>query len=112
MCAGALVVARVDRVVFGAADPKAGFGGSLGNLLQDPRLNHRVSLSAGVLAEECGDVLREFFREPVISGTAQWLRRDKSRSNCQSVHDRDDLIWTITPIRQLPLVISLPLNGV
>jgi tRNA(adenine34) deaminase len=63
MCAGAIVLARLDRVVLGAPDPKAGFAGSLGNLVQDPRLNHSVALTAGVLAEECGDVLRRFFRE-------------------------------------------------
>jgi tRNA(adenine34) deaminase len=62
MCAGAAVLSRLDRVVFGAADPKAGFAGSLGNLLQDPRLNHAVSLTDGVLADECGDLLRTFFR--------------------------------------------------
>ena len=63
MCTGAAVLARLDRVVFGATDPKAGFAGSLGNLLQDPRLNHRTKLDGGVLADECADVLREFFRE-------------------------------------------------
>jgi len=63
MCAGAIVLARVPRVVFGAPDPKAGFGGSLGNLLQDERLNHRVALEAGVEAEACGQLLRAFFRE-------------------------------------------------
>jgi tRNA(adenine34) deaminase len=63
MCAGALVLARVDRVVVGAPDPKAGFAGSLGNLLADDRLNHGPSLTTGVLAEECGEVLRAFFRE-------------------------------------------------
>jgi tRNA(adenine34) deaminase len=63
MCAGASVLARVDRVAFGAADPKAGFAGSLGNLLQDDRLNHRTELTAGVLADECGEVLRDFFRD-------------------------------------------------
>ena len=63
MCAGAAVLSRLDRVVFGAPDPKAGFAGSLGNLVQDPRLNHTVSLTDGVLAEECGDLLRTFFRE-------------------------------------------------
>ena len=62
MCAGAVVLARLDRVVFGAADPKAGFAGSLGNLVQEPRLNHRSQLTAGVLEDECGDVLREFFQ--------------------------------------------------
>jgi tRNA(adenine34) deaminase len=62
MCAGAIVLARVDRVVVGTLDRKAGFAGSLGNLLQDPRLNHRTALMAGVLAEECAEVLRSFFR--------------------------------------------------
>jgi tRNA(adenine34) deaminase len=63
MCAGASVLARVDRMAFGAADPKAGFAGSLGNLFQDDRLNHRAELTAGVLADQCGEVLRHFFRD-------------------------------------------------
>jgi tRNA(adenine34) deaminase len=63
MCAGATVLSRVDRVVFGAADPKAGFAGSLGDLVRDPRLNHRAALTSGVLADECGEVLRAFFLE-------------------------------------------------
>ena len=63
MCAGAAVLARVDRVVFGAPDPKAGFVGSLGDLVRDERLNHRAEVSGGVLAEECGALLRSFFRD-------------------------------------------------
>ncbi len=63
MCAGAIVLSRVDRVVFGAADPKAGFAGSLDNLVQDPRLNHRVELIGGILRQECGALLRDFFRD-------------------------------------------------
>jgi tRNA(adenine34) deaminase len=63
MCAGAVVLARIDRVVFGAADPKAGFAGSLGNLVQDERLNHRVALEGGIEAEACADLLRTFFRD-------------------------------------------------
>jgi tRNA(adenine34) deaminase len=63
MCAGAIVLARIDRVVFGAADPKAGFAGSLGNLVQDPRLNHRAELTAGLEADASGELLRDFFRE-------------------------------------------------
>jgi tRNA(adenine34) deaminase len=63
MCAGAAVLSRIDGVVFGATDPKAGFAGSLGNLLHDPRLNHRVDVTSGVLADECGEVLRAFFRD-------------------------------------------------
>jgi tRNA(adenine34) deaminase len=63
MCAGAIVLARTRRLVFGAADPKAGMCTSLGNLVQDPRLNHRVEMTAGVLAERSAELLQEFFRE-------------------------------------------------
>lgn len=63
MCAGAMVLARVERLAFGAADPKAGFAGSLGDLVRDDRLNHRVAVTAGVLETQCGDVLRAFFRD-------------------------------------------------
>ena len=63
MCAGAIVLSRIDRVVFGARDPKAGFGGSLGNLLQDERLYHRVDVTVGLLEDGCGELLRAFFRE-------------------------------------------------
>lgn len=62
MCAGAVVLARVERVVFGALDPKAGFAGSLGNLIRDERLNHSADLVGGICAEGCGELLREFFR--------------------------------------------------
>ena len=62
MCAGALVLARVDTLVFGASDPKAGACGSLLRLHQDERLNHQVEARAGVLAEECGEVLSSWFR--------------------------------------------------
>ena len=63
MCAGAIVLARLDRLVFGASDPKAGFAGSLGDLVRDGRLNHEVDVTVGVLAEECGEILRSFFAE-------------------------------------------------
>ncbi len=62
-CAGTLVLARVDRLVYGASDPKAGMAGSLGNLVQDPRLNHRMAVTSGVLAGPCARLLRDFFRE-------------------------------------------------
>lgn len=62
MCAGAIVNSRVKRVVFGALDPKAGACGSLFNLVQDARLNHRAELVSGVLAADAGDLLKEFFR--------------------------------------------------
>ncbi len=61
MCAGALVTARVGRLVFGAVDPKAGACGTLYQLCADPRLNHELPVTAGVLAEECGALLEEFF---------------------------------------------------
>jgi tRNA(adenine34) deaminase len=63
MCAGALVLSRIDRLVFGTADPKAGFAGSLGDLVRDPRLNHAVQVATGVLERECGEVLRAFFAQ-------------------------------------------------
>jgi tRNA(adenine34) deaminase len=62
MCCGALVHARVARLVFGADDPKAGAVRSLHRLLDDPRLNHQVAVTAGVRAAACGERLREFFR--------------------------------------------------
>ncbi len=61
MCAGALVNARVDRLVYGASDPKAGACGTLFDLCDDPRLNHRLEVTAGVRAEECGALLSAFF---------------------------------------------------
>jgi tRNA(adenine34) deaminase len=61
MCCGAMIQARLARVVYGAPDPRAGAIESLYRLLDDPRLNHRVEARGGVLAEECGALLREFF---------------------------------------------------
>jgi tRNA(adenine34) deaminase len=63
MCAGAIVLARLDRVVFGAWDPKAGMAGSIGDLLRHPKLNHRPEVQGGVLEEECGALLSKFFKE-------------------------------------------------
>lgn len=61
MCAGAIVLTKVGRVVFGAWDEKAGMAGSLGDLLRHPRLNHRVEVQGGILADECGALLKDFF---------------------------------------------------
>ncbi len=63
MCAGAMVAARLGRLVFGAADPKAGACGTLYNLCADPRLNHEVVVTGGVRAEECGALLTSFFAD-------------------------------------------------
>ena len=62
MCAGAIVLARVPTVVYGATDPKAGAAGSLMDVLDDARLNHRCAVVSGVRAQECGELLRAFFR--------------------------------------------------
>ncbi|HEY7727356.1 MAG TPA: tRNA adenosine(34) deaminase TadA [Candidatus Eisenbacteria bacterium] len=76
MCAGAIVLARIDRVVYGARDPKAGACGSLAMVPQDLRLNHRAEVVPGVLAEECGAILEAFFQgrrnrgEPAASNEA------------------------------------------
>ena len=62
MCAGAMIHARIGRVVFGAFDPKTGAAGSVFNVLADERHNHRINVSGGVLQEECAETLRAFFR--------------------------------------------------
>jgi tRNA(adenine34) deaminase len=64
MCAGSCVLSRLDRVVYGAADPKAGAAGSLWDLVRDRRLNHRPEVIAGVLADDCSRLLTDFFRDP------------------------------------------------
>ena len=70
MCAGALVNARVDRLVYAVPDPKAGAVGTLFDIARDPRLNHRIEVTSGVLAAECGDLLRGFFRGKRGGGSA------------------------------------------
>lgn len=63
MCAGAMVMARITRLVYGASDPKAGAAGSIMNIVQDLRLNHRLDVTGGVMETECGELLKEFFKE-------------------------------------------------
>lgn len=62
MCAGAIIHARVGRVVYGANDPKAGAAGSIVDIFANPRINHHVTVEGGLLAEECGDLLSQFFK--------------------------------------------------
>ncbi len=62
MCAGALVLARIDRLIYGCEDPKAGACGSLYNIVQDERLNHKLEITKGILAEDCAKLLQDFFR--------------------------------------------------
>lgn len=63
MCAGAMIQARLDRLIFGAKDPKSGCTGSLYNLVEDPRFNHRLELVSGILKDECSQIIRDFFQE-------------------------------------------------
>ena len=63
MCAGALVLARMDKLVYGCDDPKAGACKSLYNIVQDQRLNHRLQVTSGILAEECSQLLQDFFKQ-------------------------------------------------
>ena len=63
MCAGAMVHARIKRLVYGAADPKTGATGSVFNLVQTERLNHRLEVEGGVMKKECGELLKDFFRK-------------------------------------------------
>jgi len=81
MCAGAIVLARIPRVVYGTADPKAGAAGSVLELLQHPQLNHRAEVTGGVLAPECGAILVEFFASKrKAAKTSRSMRRQDSGS--------------------------------
>ena len=71
MCAGGMVLARLDRLVYGAGDPKAGAVESVFKLLEEPRLNHRIAVTAGVRREECGAILTQFFRKKRGQGGAE-----------------------------------------
>jgi len=76
MCSGAIVLSRIEKVVYGASDPKGGCAGTLMNLLQEERFNHQVEVINGVLAEECGRMLSEFFRKLRIEKKQQKRRNE------------------------------------
>ena len=75
MCAGALWLSRIERCVFGTSDPKSGYLGSLNNLMEEPKLNHHYQIEGGVLADDCADILRTFFRR---------IRKNKSSKQSSS----------------------------
>ena len=91
MCAGAIVLGRVPRVVYGTTDPKAGAAGSVLDVLAEPRLNHRPDVAGGLLAAECAELLRAFFgpaasavatlpRTSLPGGVREWLNRAVSKT--------------------------------
>jgi tRNA(adenine34) deaminase len=72
MCAGALVLARIDKLVYGCDDPKTGACKSLYNIVQDERLNHRLEVTSGVLAQDCSMLLKDFFQRRRIEKTEEY----------------------------------------
>ena len=80
MCAGAIVAARVDRLVFGAYDPKAGAVASLFDVVRDPRLNHRPAVVAGLRAEDCGRILGQFFAKLADGDVSEWPMEPASKA--------------------------------
>ena len=82
MCAGAMVNARVDRVIYGASDPKAGGVESLYRILNDKRLNHQVDVYSGLLAEECSEVLKAFFKRRRAENKARRLALKSATASC------------------------------
>ena len=80
MCAGAAVLARVARIVFGAYDPKAGAIASLFDVVRDPRLNHRPEVTGGIRAEECGKLIRDFFGKLSGGDVSEWPMEPASKA--------------------------------
>lgn len=85
MCSGAIILSRVERVVYGAKDPKAGCAGTLMNLLEDSRFNHQSEVVSGVLEEECGRLLSDFFRE-----LRKRKKEEKKRMKEQQERENDE----------------------
>jgi tRNA(adenine34) deaminase len=112
MCAGAMLQARLKRVVYGASDPKTGAAGSVLNLFANPRLNHQTQVQAGVLAEECGSLLRAFFKhrrdDQRLSISA--LREDALRTPEKSFSDLSDFPWQANYVNNLPALAGLRLH--
>ena len=83
MCAGAAVLSRIDRIVFGALDPKAGAIASLFDVVRDPRLNHRPEVTSGVRADECGALIRDFFDKLSGGDVSEWPMEPASKAGVE-----------------------------
>jgi tRNA(adenine34) deaminase len=108
MCSGAMLHARLARVVFGAHDPKTGTAGSVLDLFDQPRLNHHTGLTGGVLAAECAAVLREFFKERRVN--AHPLREDALRASDDRFESLPDYPWAPRYLSDLPSLHGLRLH--
>ncbi len=91
MCAGAIVQARMDRVVVGAPSPKSGCGGTLLNILQNPDFNHQVILEDGVLQPQCTEILQLFFRELRLRNKEEKKKRQALRMLPETISDADNI---------------------
>jgi tRNA(adenine34) deaminase len=108
MCSGAMFHARVDRVVFGAADPRTGVAGSVLNLFDQAQLNHQTQLTGGVLADECGKLLKDFFRPKRMN--THPLREDALRTPDEAFADLPDYPWQPRYLSDLPSIAGLRMH--
>ncbi|PIT71861.1 tRNA adenosine(34) deaminase TadA [Limnohabitans sp. G3-2] len=108
MCSGAMLHARLDRVVFGAADPRTGVAGSVLNLFAHTQLNHQTQVTGGVLGEACGQLLKDFFRPKRMN--AQPLREDALRTPDAAFADVPDYPWQPHYVNDLPSIAGLRMH--
>ena len=112
MCAGAMLHARVKRVVFGAADPKTGAAGSIVNLFSEPRLNHQTEVQGGVLAEKCASFLQDFFKRKreLIKMTSSPVRDDALRTPDSRFDPLTGYPWSPNYVSDLPTLAGLRMH--